>query len=196
MRKRPSITSLIKKLSPRRKDESLFVTYNTCSLGGLLVAQNFKGICAIFFGDDRPTLLNNLHQQYPNAIFETASEQQQQVVADVIALIENPFDTQQLPLDIDGTEFQKEVWRALQQIPAGETLTYSDIGKKIGKPSAVRAVANACAANKLAVIIPCHRVIRTDGSLSGYRWGIDLKAKLLRKEKLVLKNHRVVMVTQ
>ena len=153
-------------------------THAPCSLGIVLVAQSHSGICAIFLGDGPDKLVKALHKTFPKATQKEIPEIQQ-----VITIIENPKTTQALALDIQGTAFQKKVWRALQEIPAGSTASYTDIADKIGSPTSCRAVAQACAANQLAVIIPCHRVVRKDGGLSGYRWGVERKRILLEKEK-------------
>jgi AraC family transcriptional regulator, regulatory protein of adaptative response / methylated-DNA-[protein]-cysteine methyltransferase len=153
-----------------------------CSLDSILVARSQKGVCSILFGDGPILLVRDLQDQFPAANLIGDEPAYEDMVAKVIRLVENPQLRLDLPLDIRGTEFQQRVWKAVQQIPAGSTATYSDIAKKIGMPNAVRAVAEACAANVLAVAIPCHRVIRTDGALSGYRWGVERKRALLESE--------------
>ncbi|WP_337236780.1 bifunctional DNA-binding transcriptional regulator/O6-methylguanine-DNA methyltransferase Ada [Proteus faecis] len=166
------------------KNIAIFFAIAQCSLGSILVAQSEKGICAIMLGDDAELLLDNLQKQFPLAELIGANEEFEQIIAQVIGFIELPQQPLSLPLDIQGTVFQQKVWRALLDIPFGSTMTYQEIANKIGAPKAYRAVANACAANKLAVAIPCHRVIRQNGELSGYRWGIERKAKLLQTEAL------------
>jgi AraC family transcriptional regulator, regulatory protein of adaptative response / methylated-DNA-[protein]-cysteine methyltransferase len=151
-------------------------------LGTLLVAQSQKGVCAILLGDSPKQLVHDLQDQFPKANLIGGDEQYEQLVAKVIGLIENPSASPELPLDIRGTIFQHLVWEALRRIPPGTTMTYRELAEAIGKPKAVRAVAGACAANKLAVAIPCHRVVRTDGSLSGYRWSVERKKLLLDQE--------------
>jgi AraC family transcriptional regulator of adaptative response/methylated-DNA-[protein]-cysteine methyltransferase len=153
-----------------------------CSLGRILVAASDKGVCAILLGDDSETLLVELGRQFPRAQLIGGDKDFEALAAKVIALVETPIVKFDLPLDIQGTAFQHRVWEALGRIPAGTTVTYKDIAEAIGAPNAIRAVASACAANRLAVAIPCHRVIRGDGSLSGYRWGIERKRALLAKE--------------
>lgn len=153
-----------------------------CYLGAILVAQSIKGICAIFLGNDPEKLVRDLQDRFPNANLIGNDRLYEQLVARVVGFLENPEMDLQLPLDIQGTAFQKRVWAALQDIPTGTTVSYTDIAEKIGSPKSVRAVAGACGANLLAVAIPCHRVVRRDGSLSGYRWGIERKQLLLDKE--------------
>lgn len=157
-----------------------------CSLGSILVAQSERGICAILIGDDPEVLAHVLQDRFPSAELiggDTVFEQQ---VASVVGLVESPVLGLDLPLDIRGTAFQQRVWQALRQIPAGRTASYTEIAQRIGAPKAVRAVAGACAANLLAVAIPCHRVVRQDGSLSGYRWGVERKRLLLEREASVV----------
>ena len=153
-----------------------------CSLGALLVAASDKGVTAIFLGDDPAALVHDLEARFPKATLVGGDRAFDDIMAKVIGLVEEPAVGLDLPLDIRGTAFQHRVWDAIRQIPAGTTATYSDIAERIGMPRAVRAVAAACAANKIAVAIPCHRVVRTDGSLSGYRWRVDRKRKLIARE--------------
>lgn len=153
-----------------------------CSLGSILVARSGRGVCSILLGDDPEALVRDLQDRFAKAELVGADPGFEKVVAAVIAHAEDPFLALELPLDVRGTAFQQRVWQALQQIPPGSTATYSDIAERIGAPKAVRAVARACAANPLALAIPCHRVVRTDGSLSGYRWGVDRKRTLLKRE--------------
>ena len=153
-----------------------------CSLGSILVAQSAKGVCAILIGDDPQLLVRDLQDRFPKANLIGDESHYQELIAKVVGLIEKPEVGLELPLDIRGTAFQQRVWKALQQIPPGSTATYSEIAGKVGMPKAVRAVAQACGANVLAVAIPCHRVIRSDGSLSGYRWGAERKRALLDRE--------------
>jgi AraC family transcriptional regulator of adaptative response/methylated-DNA-[protein]-cysteine methyltransferase len=140
-------------------------------------------------GDDPDKLARELQDQFPNAQVIGGDAEFEQLVAKVVGFLETPAIGIALPLDIRGTAFQRRVWEALQKIPLGSTVTYTDIAKQIGKPNSVRAVASACAANKLAVAIPCHRIVRTDSSLSGYRWGVERKAKLLEREQASRTNH-------
>jgi len=153
-----------------------------CTLGEILVAASVQGVCAILMGDDAQALVQDLQQRFRHATLVGADADFEQWVAQVVGLVESPRLGLDLPLDIRGTAFQQRVWRALQAIPAGQTASYSEIAERIGAPQAVRAVAGACAANALAVAIPCHRVVRQDGSLSGYRWGIERKRALLERE--------------
>lgn len=153
-----------------------------CSLGSILVAQSERGVCAILLGDDPNQLARDLQDQFPNAHLIGADTGFEAVVAKVVGLVEAPGLGLDLPLDIQGTAFQERVWQALREIPVGSTASYTDIAQRIGMPKAVRAVAQACGANRLAVAIPCHRVVRSDGSLSGYRWGVERKRQLLDRE--------------
>jgi AraC family transcriptional regulator of adaptative response/methylated-DNA-[protein]-cysteine methyltransferase len=152
------------------------------SLGAILVAASDKGVCAILIGDDPAALVRELQDQFGNAELVGADPAFEAKVAQVVGMVENPTLGLGLPLDVRGTAFQQRVWRALTEIPAGETLSYQQVATRIGRPKATRAVAQACAANTLAVAIPCHRVVRNDGALSGYRWGVERKAALLRRE--------------
>jgi AraC family transcriptional regulator of adaptative response/methylated-DNA-[protein]-cysteine methyltransferase len=153
-----------------------------CSLGSILVAASDLGICSIAIGNDPNTLVRELQDRFPNAELIGADKQFERMVARVVAFVENPSAGLELPLHVQGTAFQQRVWKALCEIPCGRTCTYSELAQKLGQPNATRAVAGACAANTLAVAIPCHRVVRTDGSLSGYRWGVERKEKLLHVE--------------
>lgn len=153
-----------------------------CSLGAVLVAESTRGICAILLGDDPDMLVQDLQSRFSKAELRGGEPDFEQRVAQVVGLIETPGMNLDLPLDIRGTAFQQRVWQALRAIPAGRTLSYSELAAAIGVPRAVRAVASACAANALAVAIPCHRVVRQDGSLSGYRWGVERKRELLTRE--------------
>jgi AraC family transcriptional regulator of adaptative response/methylated-DNA-[protein]-cysteine methyltransferase len=152
-------------------------------LGPILVAASDKGICAILLGDDPAQLVHDLEDQFPEAELIGGDADFEQLVAKVVGFVEMPSIGLDLPLDIRGTAFQRRVWEALRKIPAGSTVSYAEIAERIGQPKSVRAVAQACGANALAVAIPCHRVVRTDGSLSGYRWGVERKEKLLRRER-------------
>ena len=163
-------------------DADVFFAVGECSLGSILVAQTPKGVCSILIGDDPAQLLRDLQDRFPHANLYGAETGYEKLVASVVGLIEKPGLGLDLPLDIRGTSFQRRVWKALQRIPPGSTATYSDIARKIGMPGAARAVAQACGANPLAVAIPCHRVVRSDGSLSGYRWGVERKRALLARE--------------
>jgi AraC family transcriptional regulator of adaptative response/methylated-DNA-[protein]-cysteine methyltransferase len=153
-----------------------------CSLGSILVAQSDRGVCAILMGDDPDALARDLQDRFPRANLIGGDGEFEQRVAKVIGFVEAPGIGLDLPLDVRGTAFQQRVWQVLREIPAGKTASYTDIANRIGSPNSVRAVARACAANALAVAIPCHRVVRNDGGLSGYRWGVERKRALLEKE--------------
>lgn len=153
-----------------------------CSLGAILVAQSERGVCAILMGDDPDALARDLQDRFPRAELLGGDAGFEQLVAQVVGFVEAPALGLDLPLDLRGTAFQRRVWQALREIPPGSTASYTEIAQRIGAPKAVRAVAGACAANALAVAIPCHRVVRTDGSLSGYRWGVERKRVLLERE--------------
>ncbi|MBS9719722.1 bifunctional DNA-binding transcriptional regulator/O6-methylguanine-DNA methyltransferase Ada [Tianweitania sp. BSSL-BM11] len=153
-----------------------------CTLGHILVAQSQKGLCAILLGDEPEILLQDLQNRFPKAELIGADPAFEETVATVVGFVEAPRIGLDLPLDIQGTAFQERVWQTLRSIPVGTTVSYAELAERIGQPSAVRAVAGACAANALAVAIPCHRVVRTDGSLSGYRWGLERKRDLLERE--------------
>jgi AraC family transcriptional regulator of adaptative response/methylated-DNA-[protein]-cysteine methyltransferase len=157
-----------------------------CSLGSILVAQSERGICAILIGDDPDELARDLQDRFPRAALIGGDAQFEQLVARVVGFVEAPGIGLDLPLDVRGTAFQQRVWQALREIPPGQTASYTDIANRIGSPRSVRAVAQACAANALAVAIPCHRVVRNDGGLSGYRWGVERKRALLESEAQAL----------
>ncbi len=152
------------------------------SLGAVLVAATNKGVCAILLGDDPDVLVRDLQDRFPRAELLGGEPTFERTVARVVGLVEAPGQRLDLPLDIRGTAFQQQVWQALRAIPPGKTATYAEIAEAVGRPRAVRAVAQACAANPLAVAIPCHRVVRTDGDLSGYRWGVERKRELIARE--------------
>src|SRR5690606_31880152 len=153
-----------------------------CSLGAILVAQSQRGICAILLGDDPEALVRSLQDQFPKAQLLGGDANFEQLIAQVVGFIETPALGLNLPLDVRGTAYQQRVWQALREIPPGSTVSYSDIAKRIGQPKAVRAVGSACGANCIAVAIPCHRVLRRDGDVSGYRWGVERKRALLKRE--------------
>lgn len=161
---------------------TVYFAIGPCSLGAILVAESERGVCAVLLGDDAAALISELQSLFANAVLVEGDTAFAQRMARVVRAIDSPGEPMALPLDIRGTAFQQRVWQALREIPPGTTLSYCEVAEKIGQPDAVRAVAGACAANRLAVIIPCHRVIRTDGSLSGYRWGIGRKRQLLERE--------------
>jgi AraC family transcriptional regulator of adaptative response/methylated-DNA-[protein]-cysteine methyltransferase len=153
-----------------------------CSLGSILVARSERGVCAILLGDDPEPLIRELQDRFPRADLVGGDRGFEDLVAKVVGFIEAPALGLDLPLDVRGTAFQQRVWQALRDIPAGATVSYSEVARRIGAPGSVRAVAGACAANAIAVAIPCHRVVRTDGALSGYRWGVERKRALLERE--------------
>ena len=153
-----------------------------CSLGSILVARSERGVCAILLGDDPDALARDLQDRFPRATLIGGDAEFERLVSRVVGFVEAPGLGLDLPLDVRGTAFQQRVWQALREIPPGSTATYGEIASRIGAPSAARAVAGACAANPLAVAIPCHRVIRNDGGLSGYRWGVERKRALLQRE--------------
>lgn len=153
-----------------------------CSLGSILVAASERGICSILIGDDPDALARDLQDQFPKAELIGGDAAFEKLVAQVVGFVEAPELGLDLPLDVRGTAFQQRVWKALREIPTGSTASYSDIASRIGAPKSARAVAQACASNALAVAIPCHRVVRNDGGLSGYRWGVERKRVLLERE--------------
>ncbi|MGX5796484.1 bifunctional DNA-binding transcriptional regulator/O6-methylguanine-DNA methyltransferase Ada [Pseudomonas sp. E2-15] len=153
-----------------------------CSLGAILVAQSQRGVCAILLGDDPDQLVRDLQDQFPKAELVGADRDFEQLIAQVVGFVEAPALGLDLPLDLRGTAFQERVWQALREIPVGSTASYAQIAQRIGAPKSFRAVAQACGANHLAVAIPCHRVVRSNGELSGYRWGVERKRQLLERE--------------
>ncbi|MCI1838265.1 MAG: methylated-DNA--[protein]-cysteine S-methyltransferase [Achromobacter ruhlandii] len=153
-----------------------------CALGALLVAASDTGICEIALHEDPEQLVRNLQDRFKAARLIGADREFEQWMAAVVGFVENPSVGLHLPLDVRGTAFQRRVWEALREIPVGTTVTYTDIAERIGSPRSVRAVARACATNNIALAIPCHRVVRTDGSLAGYRWGIERKRELIERE--------------
>lgn len=161
---------------------NIWFAVGECSLGSILVARSERGVCAIFLGDDPEQLTRDLQKQFSQAHLISGDVDFDHLVATVIKCAEAPERGLDLPLDVQGTVFQQRVWKALQNIPAGSTVSYADIAASIGAPTSFRAVARACGANPLAVAIPCHRVVRTNGELSGYRWGIERKRALLERE--------------
>jgi AraC family transcriptional regulator of adaptative response/methylated-DNA-[protein]-cysteine methyltransferase len=164
------------------KGELIRFALGECSLGSILVAASEKGVCCITLGDDPEFLLADLQNRFRHAEFIGGDGDFENLVAKVVGFVEAPQFGLDLPLDVRGTAFQQRVWQALREIPAGSTASYAEIAEKIGNPKSVRAVAGACAANSIAVAIPCHRVVRQDGNLSGYRWGVERKRVLLDRE--------------
>ncbi len=164
------------------REETIRFAFGDCWLGCVLVAATLKGICAILMGEQRDCLLGELRDRFPDARLEGADAALQQQLVDVIRLLGKPERPHDLDLDIRGTAFQRLVWQALTEVPGGSTISYAQLARRIGAPNAVRAVGSACAANAIAVAIPCHRAVRSDGSLSSYRWGVERKRALLTKE--------------
>jgi AraC family transcriptional regulator of adaptative response/methylated-DNA-[protein]-cysteine methyltransferase len=162
--------------------EVLTFAVGQCSLGAIVVASSARGVAAILLGDDPEILVRDLQDRFPRARLVGGDAAYEHLAAQVAGLVEAPARGLALALDVRGTAFQQCVWQALRQIPAGATETYAGIAQKIGAPRSVRAVAGACAANSHAVAIPCHRVMRHDGGLSGYRWGVERKRELIDRE--------------
>lgn len=156
-----------------------------CSLGAFLVAATERGVCAVYLGDEPATLVADLERRFKGAHLTSADPAFETTVAEIATLLESQSGDRQtaLPLDIQATVFQERVYQALRRVRSGETITYSELARRIGEPQAARSVASACARNDLAVLIPCHRVVRTDGALSGYRWGVERKRALLLRER-------------
>jgi AraC family transcriptional regulator of adaptative response/methylated-DNA-[protein]-cysteine methyltransferase len=163
-------------------DATLRFASGQCSLGSILVATSGKGICAILLGDDAAALLDDLRGRFPRLVIGAGDAELERLLAKVISFVEAPSCGLDWPLDLKGTAFQRRVWQALRDTLPGATVSYADIARRIGSPKAVRAVARACAGNHIAVAIPCHRVIRGDGALAGYRWGVARKWALLARE--------------
>lgn len=153
------------------------------SLGWLLVARTARGVCAVTLGESREQLVESLRDRFPAAVFAPADAATSQALAAAAAYVESPRVGLHLPLDNAGTAFQQQVWSALRDIPIGETVSYSELAARIGKPTGARAVARACATNDVALVVPCHRVVAADGSMSGYRWGVERKRELLARER-------------
>jgi AraC family transcriptional regulator, regulatory protein of adaptative response / methylated-DNA-[protein]-cysteine methyltransferase len=174
-------------MTPRRfraggANEELRFAVGQCSLGAILVASSEKGVASILLGEDPEMLVRDLQDQFPQATIIGGNKEYEALIARVVGFVEAPAIGLDLPLDVRGTAFQQRVWKALREIPVGQTASYQHIAREIGSPRAIRAVAGACAANAIAVAIPCHRVVRRDGSLSGYRWGIERKRALIDRE--------------
>jgi AraC family transcriptional regulator of adaptative response/methylated-DNA-[protein]-cysteine methyltransferase len=163
-------------------DEKIKFAVGQSSLGAILVASSKKGVAAILLGDDADELVRSLQDRFPQAHLIGADRDYEALIARVVGLVEAPGIGLDLPLDVRGTAFQQRVWQALREIPIGETVCYAEIARRIGSPQAARAVAAACAANNLAIAIPCHRVVRNDGALSGYAWGVERGRALLDRE--------------
>jgi AraC family transcriptional regulator of adaptative response/methylated-DNA-[protein]-cysteine methyltransferase len=171
------------------QEEQIEFSVGSCSLGALLVAATERGLCAILLGEDAAELEQDLRRRFARAELRAGGAEFQQRVTQVIQFVEQPQLGLSLPLDLRGTAFQERVWQALQAIPAGVTQSYRQVAQALGTPQAVRAVASACGANPLAVAVPCHRVVRSDGGLSGYRWGIERKRALLEREQATTAGH-------
>lgn len=165
------------------RGETIRFAVAQCSLGAILVAATGRGICAILIGDTPEPLVDDLQARFPRAELRGAEADFEQTVAQVIGLVEAPRIGLDLPLDVRGTAFQQRVWQALRAIPSGQTITYAELAERVGLAGGARAVAGACAANPAAVAIPCHRVVRSGGALSGYRWGIERKRTLIEREQ-------------
>ena len=163
--------------------EEIRFAIGATTLGAILVASSDKGVAAILLGDDPDALARDLQDRFPRARLIGGDADYEAVVAEVVGFVEAPRVGLDLPLDVRGTAFQQRVWQALRDIPFGRTASYTEVAERIGLPSATRAVAGACAANKLAVAIPCHRVVRNDGALSGYAWGVERKRAILDREQ-------------
>ena len=165
-----------------RQPAELHYTIGHCSLGFILIARGEQGICAVLLGDDPESVTGELEKRFPQTALLRLDQELAQYLAQVVRLTESPGQPLDLLLDLRGTTFQRRVWQALQEIPAGTTTTYSEVASRIGAPRAVRAVARACATNPLALVVPCHRVIGKNGTLTGYRWGLERKRVLLERE--------------
>lgn len=163
-------------------EDAILFAIRPCSLGLVLVAINKSGLCAILIGDNAKTLAADLQTRFPKAELIEEDIDCAPLVARVAAFVDDSRSGFDLPLDVQGTDFEVEVWQAIMEIPAGQTASYGEIARRMGAEGAHRAVARACGANRLAVVIPCHRVVRSDGGLSGYRWGVERKRALLNKE--------------
>jgi AraC family transcriptional regulator of adaptative response/methylated-DNA-[protein]-cysteine methyltransferase len=166
------------------QDEAVGFAFGTSSLGQVLVAATRKGICAILLGSNRQRLIADLRQSFPQAQASGNDELARHIVH-VVAMIETPAKAPNLPLDLNGSDFEIKVWQALRAIPAGETMSYSELAERIGMKGAAKDVGEACAANRIAIAIPCHRILRKDGSISGYRWGVHRKRALLERERVL-----------
>ena len=162
--------------------EVILFTIGGSSLGCVLVAQSGNGLCAVLLGGEPLALERELRDRFPKATLLTGDAGLEKIASEVVVVVEDPARELHVPIDDRGTDFQQRVWKALREIPVGTTATYGDIAKKIGSPDSVRAVGRACAANPLAVVIPCHRVVRSDGTMAGYRWGLERKRILLQRE--------------
>ena len=168
---------------------SINYTIQKCSLGFVIIAFSEKGICFLMFGDNKKELIDKLKKSFKNASHFREISEKTELIEKILEFIEKPVRFPDFKLDLHGTDFQKKVWKELLKIPPGKTISYKQLAERIGSPKAVRAVANACGANKIAVIIPCHRVIRSSGDIGGYSSGVWRKDILLKKEKALSKNY-------
>lgn len=162
--------------------ETVRFAAGSCSLGLTLAAISKDGICAVLFGDESGQLIRDLRDRFPHANLIEGGHEAGQALAQIVGFIEKPTLGLDLPLDLRGTPFQQQIWQALCEVPAGTTASYGEIAKRVGRPKEAKDVAEACAANPLAVVIPCHRIVKADGSISGYRWGVKRKRALLARE--------------
>ncbi|HEY1428105.1 MAG TPA: bifunctional DNA-binding transcriptional regulator/O6-methylguanine-DNA methyltransferase Ada [Candidatus Tumulicola sp.] len=167
----------------RGAGETIRFAVGQSQLGAILVASSAHGVVAILLGDDPDALVRDLQDRFSQATLVGGDAEYERLVARVVGFVEDPRKGVELPLDVRGTAFQQRVWKALRAVPAGSTTSYSEVAARVGAPKAARAVGAACAANPLAVAIPCHRVVRTDGSASGYAWGVRRKRELLERER-------------
>jgi O-6-methylguanine DNA methyltransferase len=165
--------------TPAQRADAIHFSFRPSSLGLILVARSGSGVCAVLLGDDHETLRQDLEQRYPDAVLVNEDAR---LVSQVVTAVEHPERSADLPLDLRGTPFQRRVWNELRKVPPGRTVSYAALARRIGRPRAVRAVAAACAANPVAVLVPCHRAVRSNGALAGYRWGIARKRALLERE--------------
>jgi AraC family transcriptional regulator of adaptative response/methylated-DNA-[protein]-cysteine methyltransferase len=178
------VTSELRVVAPTT--ESIYFAIGISHAGHVLVAESASGICALYLGKSPKEMMASLQHQFSDAKCMDGGNGVKNTLSKVIEKIHNPQKNIDFKLDQRGTAFQQQVWQALCDIPTGTTVCYSDIAEKLQNPGAVRAIASACGANNIAVIVPCHRVIRKDGSLSGYRWGVEIKQALLRRERMTL----------
>lgn len=179
---RPALRGSALRRGATGEQRSIEFSIDRCSLGHVLVAATATGVCAVLLGDDPKELLAELQRRFPEAVLVPGGSALQRQASRVRKAIEQPSEKVTLPLDLRGTAFQQRVWRALQRIPSGRTTSYGQLARSLGMPRAVRAVASACGANPVAVLVPCHRVLGSDGKLTGYRWGLQRKRELLERE--------------
>jgi len=175
------------------KNMELNYGFGQSRFGEIIVATTEKGVCCILLGDSQKALFDDLKRRFSNAVLSQDKTHLEPIIQRVVSHLDNPAGAQNFSLDIQGTAFQERVWEALRKIKCGQTATYSDIAKAIGKPKAARAVASACAANPLAVVVPCHRVVRSTGEISGYRWGVERKKSLLNLERQLIEEEELTL---